>query len=699
MFTSFTTRRTARAGAHDRSRGRWLRVAAPVVGLATAAMLLLSPGLAAADSGSTLTVVGTSDVSDSGLIPNLIGPLFQKAFPQYTFKYIGTASGAAITSAETGSQGASALIVHAPTLENQFVAGGFSYQTTGSGPTNPFGSAIWTNDFVFAGPTGDPAGVAANASANIAQAFIDVANAGVKGKATFVSRGLTPGTTTEEHKIWASIETSGLTPAGVQLCTVTAKLGGGMTPIAPGGVTANGANCPGGVLPGSAGGGTLPSWYVTTGLTQGPNVLAANACTTFSKTGANSCYVLTDRGTYDYLASGTDPAGQIKNLKVVTHGPQSTSAPGGAYALINYFHAYVINPAKVPGGINVTAAQDFVNFLTSPAVQDKLAGYLPDNDPLGPPFVATANPTITATGIPTTYKAGKKVTVTGSVVNKELGFPALSGVQVSASQVGNPVPIKNATTDANGNFKISFTPPVNGSYAITTGEISKVEEALSPPFGDVLSPSASPATTVTVNAAITSLKSRSNGASAMVIGSVAPGFGHVKGTVTISGRPAGSKTSYKKLSTVKLQSSDGNFAAAPKLGKGKWQLKAVFADPKQVVASPVKTTIVTLGAKPKSSVALHSAKANGQTVKVTGAVKPKPTAGGGTVKLLVLKAKNGARAQFNQKASATLKKGRTSVSLKSKLNGAGRYVLELKYQSKGSGTSYTQTRSVTIKSR
>ena len=59
-----------------------------------------------------------------------------------------------------------------------------------------------------------------------------------------------------------------------------------MTPIAQGGVPTNGAACPGGVLPGSAGGGALPTWYVVTGLTQGPNVVAANACTSFSKSGA-----------------------------------------------------------------------------------------------------------------------------------------------------------------------------------------------------------------------------------------------------------------------------------------------------------------------------------------------------------------------------------------------------------------------------
>ena len=91
---------------------------------------MLVPTLASADTSSTLTVIGTSDVSDSGLIPNLIGPQFQQAYPQFTFKYIGTASGTAISSAETGSMGASALIVHAPTLENQFVPGQFSYQTS-----------------------------------------------------------------------------------------------------------------------------------------------------------------------------------------------------------------------------------------------------------------------------------------------------------------------------------------------------------------------------------------------------------------------------------------------------------------------------------------------------------------------------------------------------------------------------------------
>jgi tungstate transport system substrate-binding protein len=707
MLTIFTKRRRATSGASSGRRRGFRRAALTLTGVVVASAFALVPTLASADTSTTLTVIGTSDVSDSGLIPNLIGPQFQQAFPQFTFKYIGTASGTAITSAETGSMGASALIVHAPTLENQFVAGGYSYQTTGTGAsTNPFGNAIWINDFVLGGPTSDPAGVATNGANNIAQAFADVATAGVAGKATFVSRGGTAGTTTEEHAIWADVNSAGLLPAGVTLCAVPATLGGGLTPITAGAV-ANGAACPGGVLPGSAGGGKPPTWYAVTTLTQGPNVIAANACTTFSTSGANSCYVLTDRGTYDYLASGTDPAGSIPNLKIVTRGPQSSTAPGGPNALINYFHAYVLNPAKVPN-VNVTAAQDFVNFLTSPTVQNELATYLPTSvtgDPGGPPFVATANPTVTVTapGIPTTFTAGKPVTLTGNIANKEPGFPALNGVTVSLASVVNGLPVAvpggTATTDTNGNYTLTFNPTATGSYEITTPEISKVEDStLNPVFGDVLSPSASAATTVTVNSVITALKARSNGAGVAVFGSVAPSTGHSKGTVTISGRPVGSKKGYKKLATVKLAATDSNFVAAPKLAAGNWQFKAVFADSGQVTTSPAKTITFKLGATPTTSVSRDSTTVKGQTIKVPATVKPRAAANGGVVKLLVLKATSPAKPQFNQKDKAEVRKGKNTSTLKTKLSGAGHYLLELSYSSKGSTASYTTLRGVTIRS-
>ena len=137
---------------------------------------MLAPALASADSASTLSVVGTSDISDSGLMPNLIQPQFQAAFPQFTFKYTGSATGTAIQNAESGNGGPSVLIVHAASLENQFVANGFSYQ-------NQYGHAIFTNDFVLAGPDRRSRRRRAADAHNIAKAFADIAAAGVAGTA------------------------------------------------------------------------------------------------------------------------------------------------------------------------------------------------------------------------------------------------------------------------------------------------------------------------------------------------------------------------------------------------------------------------------------------------------------------------------------------------------------------------------------
>src|SRR3984885_15764698 len=206
-------RHRARPGAHGGAGALRRPLALPLLGLLTAGMLLLAPALAHA--ATTLTVVGTSDVNDSGLIPNLIKPEFQAAYPAYTLNYVPSATGQAIQSAENGNGSPSALIVHAASLENQFVAGGFSYN-------NQFGNAIFTNDFVIVGPTGDPAGAGTNAANNAAQSFADIAAAGAQGNATFFGRGgatTASGTTIEEHGIWALVASSGLQPASLTLCT------------------------------------------------------------------------------------------------------------------------------------------------------------------------------------------------------------------------------------------------------------------------------------------------------------------------------------------------------------------------------------------------------------------------------------------------------------------------------------------------
>ena len=58
--------------------------------------------------------------------------------------------------------------------------------------------------------------------------------------------------------------------------------------------------------------------------------------------------------------------------------------------------------------MNLTAAQDFLNFITSPAIQSQLKGYLTGTpgDNGTPVYVATASPLITASGFPKTVETG-----------------------------------------------------------------------------------------------------------------------------------------------------------------------------------------------------------------------------------------------------------------------------------------------------
>ena len=73
-------------------------------------------------------------------------------------------------------------------------------------------------------------------------------------------------------------------------------------------------------------------------------------------------------------------AATVTNLKIVTRD-SSANGPRRPYELINYFHVYIINPSKPGETVNLTAAQDFVSFLTSPAFQSQLKTYLPTTDP------------------------------------------------------------------------------------------------------------------------------------------------------------------------------------------------------------------------------------------------------------------------------------------------------------------------------
>ncbi len=682
-----------------------------VAGLITVALLLIFPALSSADSSTSLTVVGTSDVSDSGLMQNVIQPQFHAAFPQYTFKYIGTATGNAINSAESGSQGASVLIVHAPSLENQFVGNGFSDE--------PFGRAIFVNDFVLGGPTGDPAGVAGNAAHNIVQAFADVATVGINGGgtplATFVSRGGTPGTTVEEHQIWQLVDSSGLAPSGLLLCAVSAANGGGETPIASGqGVTASGQQCPNsGALPSGA---ALPPWYVTTGDTQGPNVVLANACNGFPS-GANSCYVFSDRGTFDYLSAGNgaaaanSPAG-IPNLEIVTRGPQSDSAPGGADLLVNYFHAYIINPSKPGETVNPTAAQDFVNLLTSPEIQSRLQFYLNDtSDPAGPPFVADASPHITASGLPGIAGGGRHVTVTGTVTNAEPGYPAIDSKHVTVDEIEGtlPVPVGSGSTDSNGHYSVSFVPSSGGSYEVTTQQIQQIENPdLTPVFGDLVSPGASRTMSMRVRGSVSVASAKASAGGVTVTGPIAPAAPDGNSEITLLARPQGSTGAFTEIGGEGLVTGQSSFAANGVLRPGNWEVEARYGDPGQLV-SATSTAVEVSVPQSTTTAGLTKATVSHGSLKLAGKLSQAAGAGGAKVELFALRAvkltstRHARRAAaaaaggFHRIAQTTVKQGKTSFTIRAKLQRGYRWILQLEDVQSGQAASFSKLKTIAVR--
>jgi tungstate transport system substrate-binding protein len=670
-------------------RGPGGRRVTPLLAVCAVTALLFGPALASADTSSTLTVVGTSDVSDSGLMANLIQPGFQAAFPQFTFKYVGTATGTAITDAETGVGAPSVLIVHAPSLENQFVAQGFSYE--------PYGRAIFTNDFVLAGPTAspDPAGVAANAPHDIVQAFADVATAGAAGNAEFASRAGSPGTTVAEHQIWQLVGAMANPPASLLLCAVSATNGGGETPIKAGGsVTASGQSCPATVTP--------PSWYFINSLTQGPNVVFANTCNGAPGLSPGHCYVFTDRGTFDYLSSGTDLNGgstpvTIPNLQILTR-QNSPSAAGGANVLTNYFHAYVINPNAPSAVVNVAGAEDFLNYLTSPAFQASLKGYLgATNDA---PFVADASPILTAGGIPSVVNAGTAISAIGSLTNAEPGFPTLANVPVTLSEIegGLPVAVASGATDGNGNYSIRFVPTSSGAYQVSTGQITQIENSsLSPPFGDLLQPAAAAPLSMSVQSGISITGTGQTPGGIVVGGNAAPGGPHAHATVAISARPQGSTAGYRQVGVVSLASTQPAYALAVALAPGNWQIVASFADPGQVLAStsaPANVTVASTPAATASTTKLSKLSVSKGKLIATGSVSPAPTRSGAYVGLL---GRRSTGASFTRLAKLTIKPGTKTFSIHVTLKRGYRWQLETEYVRPGHKVGKSKPSSINVR--
>ena len=149
------------------------------------ALLLAAAGVSAQGEKPFITLASTTSTRDSGLFDHVL-PRFE-AKTGVVVRVVAVGTGQAI---ELGRRGdADVLLVHDRKSEDAFVAEGFGLPRRD----------VMYNDYLIAGPEGDPAGV--RGAAKAADALAKIAAA----KAVFASRGDDSGTHKAELRLWQAV--------------------------------------------------------------------------------------------------------------------------------------------------------------------------------------------------------------------------------------------------------------------------------------------------------------------------------------------------------------------------------------------------------------------------------------------------------------------------------------------------------------
>jgi tungstate transport system substrate-binding protein len=138
-----------------------------------------------------LKLAATTSACETGILDHIIAPFQERFNAQVHVIAVGT--GKAITLARNGD--ADLILVHAEKEEDRFIADGYGMNRRG----------VMNNDFIIAGPAGDPAGI--SDTRNVKKALKRISGAGC----TFVSRGDDSGTDKKEKSLWAA---AGFNPEG-----------------------------------------------------------------------------------------------------------------------------------------------------------------------------------------------------------------------------------------------------------------------------------------------------------------------------------------------------------------------------------------------------------------------------------------------------------------------------------------------------
>jgi len=164
---------------HFRSAWRYFLVILVAAGVALAVVAFLSL------PRGYLLMATTTSTRDTGLLPYLL-PYFAAEPGGVEIRYIAVGTGQALDAARRGD--ADVVMVHAPTLEAQFLA-------SGDGRCR---NLIMYNTFVIVGPVGDPAGIRNATSATAA--FLRI----YQHNSLFESRADNSGTYTKELELWTA---------------------------------------------------------------------------------------------------------------------------------------------------------------------------------------------------------------------------------------------------------------------------------------------------------------------------------------------------------------------------------------------------------------------------------------------------------------------------------------------------------------
>ena len=146
-------------------------------------LVLLGGCAPGAASGEVIVLASTTSTQDSGLLDVLTAE-FEKAHPGHAVKVVAVGSGEALDLGRRGD--ADVLLAHSPKDEAKFIAQGHGVSRT----------TIMKNNFVIAGPRGDPSSIAKIGDA--VSAFREIAGSGAR----FISRGDESGTHRRELSLW-----------------------------------------------------------------------------------------------------------------------------------------------------------------------------------------------------------------------------------------------------------------------------------------------------------------------------------------------------------------------------------------------------------------------------------------------------------------------------------------------------------------